>query len=594
MLSEALEAFKAMLDKDGDRIILDMYVPKDGTYRIIELKDDGSYEILKTLDIRYNKKERILEGREDPYFGELRFYDYNSKLLDMNKPVDSKKIIHSDNYLSLAVKKESIKTGKLTAEILEGYYETLKHPETKYKKKNTAKLYESVVQKFGEPDSSLIDRIKDIVFNGDIWSGIDLDKNEYAKIFFVLQDSEETHKLYEAENDRYIIPNIYNNNDFNVIENKNILGIPNNNMGMNSKKPFLEHKSRKETVPFFIDQETVLLQNRLFDYMSGLAARGKLNVYISNDPENRRIIGCANNEEPDGFDSGYYLRLKKGKEVEIHEASVVTHYDPLLERHFVLKNAIELSDKALAGSKLEYNLPMKRLFDIRNLINGVFFEGKLEGNMFNSPEDISVNDGVLKECIIESSGPLRDWYMKGNERSAVQILEIVSEKLIINSILEDDIPRARRQINLRCSLKDYFNNNSYEEKKMKSTREIIREKINGDGDIKFDSEAEFGYAVGQMVSYLVSLSKSMTKPSSLINPFLKAKNHEVIKTRLRLMYMKYNYSIDHPKAVRAERKLYANIMDFEPKGKPDTNMISAGFAADSLIYEKKADEKDDE
>ena len=42
MLSEALEAFKAMLDKDGDRIILDMYVPKDGTYRIIELKDDGS------------------------------------------------------------------------------------------------------------------------------------------------------------------------------------------------------------------------------------------------------------------------------------------------------------------------------------------------------------------------------------------------------------------------------------------------------------------------------------------------------------------------------------------------------------------------
>ena len=129
---------------------------------------------------------------------------------------------------------------------------------------------------------------------------------------------------------------------------------------------------------------------------------------------------------------------------------------------------------------------------------------------------------------------------------------------------------------------------------MKSTREIIRDKINGDGDIKFESEAEFGYAVGQMVSYLVSLSKSMTKPSSLINPFLKAKNHEVIKTRLRLMYMKYNYAIDHSKAVRSEKKLYANIMDFNPKGKLDANMISAGFAADSLIYEKKTEEKDAE
>ena len=172
------------------------------------------------------------------------------------------------------------------------------------------------------------------------------------------------------------------------------------------------------------------------------------------------------------------------------------------------------------------------------------------------------------------------------------ILYILSGKLIINSILEDDIPRARRQINLRCSLKDYFNDNSEEEIKMKTTREIIREKINDDGDIKFDSEAEFGYAVGQMVSYLVSLSKSMTKPSSLINPFLKAKNHKVIKTRLRLMYMKYNYSIDHPKAVRAERKLYANIMDYEPKGKTDADMISAGIDTDSVIKEKKTEEKD--
>lgn len=43
----------------------------------------------------------------------------------MNKPMDSKKVIHSNNYLAFAVKKESI-TSKLTETIIDNYYDTLK------------------------------------------------------------------------------------------------------------------------------------------------------------------------------------------------------------------------------------------------------------------------------------------------------------------------------------------------------------------------------------------------------------------------------------------------------------------------------------
>ena len=46
----------------------------------------------------------------------------------MNKPIDSKKVIHSNNYLAFAVKKESIVTGKLTEVIIDNYYDTLKNP----------------------------------------------------------------------------------------------------------------------------------------------------------------------------------------------------------------------------------------------------------------------------------------------------------------------------------------------------------------------------------------------------------------------------------------------------------------------------------
>lgn len=54
MLQEGLAVFQRMREKN-DRLILDEYVPKDGTYRLIELTDDG-YQTGKTLYIRYDKR----------------------------------------------------------------------------------------------------------------------------------------------------------------------------------------------------------------------------------------------------------------------------------------------------------------------------------------------------------------------------------------------------------------------------------------------------------------------------------------------------------------------------------------------------------
>ena len=64
----------------------------------------------------------------------ISFLDYYSKLIEMNKPVDSTKQIHSNNFYAFFVKKESLEK-KLTAESISGYYEVLKNPEKIYKEK---------------------------------------------------------------------------------------------------------------------------------------------------------------------------------------------------------------------------------------------------------------------------------------------------------------------------------------------------------------------------------------------------------------------------------------------------------------------------
>lgn len=44
----------------------------------------------------------------------------------MDKPVDPKKVIHSNNYLSFWVKQESLGNGKLNQEAIDRYFDVLK------------------------------------------------------------------------------------------------------------------------------------------------------------------------------------------------------------------------------------------------------------------------------------------------------------------------------------------------------------------------------------------------------------------------------------------------------------------------------------
>ena len=60
MLQEAMEVFQIILQEKGERIITDAYIPKDGTYRLIVMKDDG-WVIKDPVDIIFNKKTNTVD-----------------------------------------------------------------------------------------------------------------------------------------------------------------------------------------------------------------------------------------------------------------------------------------------------------------------------------------------------------------------------------------------------------------------------------------------------------------------------------------------------------------------------------------------------
>lgn len=586
MLKECLEVFKSDL-KENRQQIIDAYVPADGTYVIVSPKGD-SFEIKDYFDIKYDKKEKELIGKTNINFYDVCNYDYNSKLIDMNKPIDGKKIIHSNNYLSFFIKKESLENRKLTNEIINNYYSILENPIKKYEKnKKAVELYKSIEKDIGKVDLELIEKIKIWIKNNIFNLDIEIKGKDYLKIFF-----EYPCKKYINEGKRYLIPNIYNNNDCNIEFDGDIYGLPNNNMGLNSKKPYLENKTRKNTSPYLIDAEEVQLQKEFFDYLMNEVSRGKVNAFIDLD---KKIIDVKENGKvPENDFNGLFLRLKKGKEVEIHDFDTITSYKSILKKELIMKNILELNLESKLNQKyLECYHSFKKKEDVQKILDEVFFSSYLINNYFTDAGDISIKDNVVKNNLLIARNSIFNWIYKGIQKGSCNgisaVLDKVSLNLIKGAINNGYIARAGHQFNLRWSLREYFQGGIGMADIIHDLKSTLRVKINEKDTSKIDDDKEYYFAIGQLINYLLSKSKGKKRPHSLANQFINSKNNDDLKVKLRKLYVKYSYNPD----VNSKRfnNLYAMIVGYLPEGKVDTDLVIAGYLNSSLIYEKSEGDK---
>lgn len=580
MLKDCLEIFQRELDEIGDKLILDSYVPADGTYIIVSPTDD-SFFIKDVIEIKLDKKTRTLD-KSSNYYDDICKYDYNSKLVSMNKPIDGKKVIHSNNYLSFIVKKDSlfdkevkgkIVPKKLTEEIIDRYYDILKDPYLKYPKdkKSSYEAYKSIENEIGTVNTELVDKIRWWIKENIFIIAENYKGKDYLKIFFEASD-----KDYEREGKRYFVPNIYNSNDYSKKIRDITIGLPDNNMGMNSKKPYLENKTRPEKVPYLIDNDEVMLQKKFFDYLLNQAALGKYNIYLGD-----KIIPKNSKEIIEKEFSGVFLRINKGMELEIQGYDVITNYNPILSKKFNYINILgeELDDKV--ESLYGFCDDRKKL---QGILDSILFSKYLINNYFTEPKDISLKDSVLKSNLLISRDAIFNWIHKGYRNGVDKIIDNVTLNVIKNSIDKEYLRKARDQFNLRWSFKKYFNGGINMADIVYDMQEKLREKINAHNTEQLKTDDEYYYAVGQLINYFLSLSRGKSKPQSLLHPFINAKSNEIIKEKLRTLYKKYSYTIEQNS--KRFNNLYGMIISYKPEGKINQDMILAGYLRNNLIYEK--------
>ena len=574
MLKDCLDAFKDMYDNKGEGLITESYVLGEGSYVLV----DENGEIIETLEV--DKKSSDKTGR----YYDFAEMDYLSKLVDMNKPIDSNKIIHSNNYLSFFIKKENVNKVKLTEALIDNYYEILKDPRIKYKDskdKEKRKMYELIEDKYGKVDYNLLEKQKKWIKNN-IFPLLDKVKNNksYLKIFFKC-DIEQ----YKRESEKYVIPNIYNNAQFNVEIDNITHGLPNDNMGLNSKKPFLENRTRKNSLPYIISMEEVILQKKFFDYLYNNVCEGKTNIYIGDG----NITCLSNDEILDKKFSGCFLRIKKGKEIEIHDFDTIVGFNNIISG-LSINTIIPIDYTKFKGLLSDDYGEITEINKLKMLINNIYFNKFLTSNYFSDPKDIKLNDFRVKENLIKSRGAFFNWFYKGDTTIIKQIFNRTSMEIIKNTICNEYMIKAKEQFNLRCGILDYFIGGEKMADILTGIASGLREKINSKKtDNKIESDNEYYFAVGQISSYLLSLNKSSKKMHSLINPLLNCKTDEKLKSQLQMLFRKYNYAI--PKESKRFNNFSTMVLGYEAESQINNNMLVAGYLYSSLIYEKNKEEE---
>ena len=596
MIKETIDTFKHLFNKEGLNLICDNLVLKKGTYVLVDIKEN-TYQMFNT-----GEKEDKVDRDLYKYVAKL---DYLSNLLNMNKPVDSKKTIHSNNYMSFFLKKNHVvskddnnkrdsknqsKEHQLVLNCVDRYFDAIENivPDKDSTKKADVELLE-MFKSLDEPlqpiDKVALEKnrrwIKDNILLLKEDSNYRDDDN-YLKIFF-----DDTEERYLNESNRYLIPKLFNSNAYNTCIGETLYGLPNDNMQLNSNKPSLKASTRKNSCPILIDIESALLQKRYFDYLTNFAVSGHRCVYVDEN-------GFYTKEEFDNLDrmfNGYLLILQRGMSLDITDFKVIMGVHTS-KAQYPLKfvNALGVNLGEELNSRYDY---FDNISDIEDLINEVLFYKRLKTSYFN--DDIKLNNKSLEKALRLSKKKLFDWFYCGKEKEGYLTLRRIWLDVVKNSIFEGNIIRAKWQMNLMCSLSESFKESRGMVNLFEEIRRGLIEKINTQEERYIESDTEYFYAVGQLAAYLISLKNSKKINQSDINSILNAKTDIRLKQEFERLYKKYNHALDI--RYKKFKRLYFMVVTYTPQSKQSNSTeVLAGFLSNSIIWEKvnRESEKNEE
>ncbi|CZE47057.1 hypothetical protein [Campylobacter geochelonis] len=549
MINEILEVFNENL-QNNPNLILDNYDLKEGLYVKLDEKKCEHF-IVKSYKKDEENKLLKLNGEEATSSDVTWFKqrDYLSVLWDTNKAVFDKKF-HSINYLTLFFKVENFDyTISESAENFDVFKSFSKFNKSKDKEiLSFHKNYIDDKNRLNKIDVakniiiSNLQGIKNIALDNEIKKG-------YIKIFIDSNFCE-----YEDESKIYLDLKIFNDNSYNILKNGAIYGLSNFNMGMNSKKPFLEHKNRKKIVPILLTQENVLMQKALFDWLSY---------------QSRKFI--------DDFKNFYLLRFNdNGK-------AIITDYDyiPIKKDDYNFK-PFAVKDFLNSG---ENSNDINKFSEFQVEINQTLYSKQLLNNIFNN--DIKVNSYISKDLqnlLYQTKDTMAEYFYKFSEDSFLYVIKKHANDFIKIALQDEKFGKknAIKAINLIFSIREIKGESMDLEAIINTVSSALKSE-----NIEKLNQNEYCFLAGQVAMVLMHKSKTSNKTYALAEPYLKAKNIDRLKNVLKQDFDRYRHEIYINDAKFSKAYLLLQNFDNVLINSDMESMILAGMMAKNIIYDDK-------
>ena len=575
MIDEALEVFKKIYDKEEEKLVVNKHIPKDGTYILVNIK---SGKIIEKLNISYDKKAKKVDGEFNQYYSYFKAFDYYSNLVDMNKPMDPKKTIHSNQIYSFFIKKDSIRENKLTKSIIEGYKKNLLNPEEKYNSKEAKELYKNIAEKLPKIE-------KDIVEDIFLWIEDNVNENllennnkkDYLKIFFVEEDLDKSLEVFKNEHKRYLIPNIFNSNDYNKKIGETIYGLSNNNMGLNAKKAFLENKTRRVSTPYLVNTDEILLQYAFYNYLLPEVKQGNYFIYFLENEIIPRTYkeGCPNGAK-------YLLNASYSKDVDIKNFNVISKNN---DEEININFKEILHQKKKDTDEIEYgNLNREKMM---NNINKILFYNSLLGNFLLNDGDLDIKDIEVKKFLMKYRNSFYKWFYLNDEAEVKKNIRKIYLDAVMVAIGNGHFFKASQQLDFGFCLEKYFYGKSELMEEIMNVKEVFLNHTLSEEDWEFSNDEEYFFAVGQILAYINYMRNSKAKSLNFIKQLTFVKNIDVLKEKIKKIVISYSH-IFETKNKKINRTI-SNISLYQPK-EIRIDILLAGFTAD-IIFFKKREEK---
>lgn len=570
--------------ENPERIILDRHQMKNGLY--VRIDREG------------NIKDNLIVNKETSTIGNTYWWfrdrDYYSSLLEMNKPVDTKKKIHSNNMYTIFIKCQNLpEVGEdkqlnynQLEEIFDGYYNRLNR---EYDKKEKEILEIANIEVINVDDLKLCKNImlkairKTIQFikNLDKSSGFTA-KNDYVKLFIESDVNEdEDIKNYIKESNRYIDLKIFNCNDYNKTVKGKIYGLSNENMVLNNKKPYLELKSTKFKVPFKISLEQAIKNHKIIQWIEN--ARDENGKIISNF--NLNWDNDLSSKPDDNCDVGICFETIKTKTgCQIIENDFIPRNIKNLNKYFEYKNYLDYDKDEMTGCKERYVL--------EGYVDRFFFKNQMKIVYYNDEYKPKGLNTYCSNAMTIMKIPMKNYFRLGIEDSLNSVIDKITLGIIESSLNNENVTKysIACKENLRLNLLRYFEIGGKKNMGdiLTKVMEDVKTKVKAKEFIPIGSDDEFYYCIGQLTYYLCSLSEAKSKNQNMYNSIIKAQSSKKIKDILKHLYKVYNYKIGNVNL--KFNNLFSMIMGYEPTKKSNVDMIICGLTTNNVIYTKKEEE----